>query len=187
MVVVVAYWLVSRHWCRYLRNRWILHFRLDPFFLPNWDATKNASLYCDVPTQLLDTALSTKTTAFAGVLWVLEGFMRALKNESDEGRKKKRLSHSRCLVPLGHLPAQNVSNGPSELIFQFEPARFYLKHDPNRSLFSIPFSSINCNVMIIGSHNAVIIRGWLHIGLRKTFFVSTPRSLGYMETRSTML
>ena len=114
-------------------------FGLIPFSYPTGDATKNASLYCDVPTQLLDTTLSTKTTALAGVLWVLEGFMRALKNESDEGRKKKRLSHSRCLVPLGHLPAQNVSNGPSELIFQFEPARFYLKHDPNRSLFSIPF------------------------------------------------
>ena len=34
-------------------------------------------------------ATSTKTTAFfqAGVPWVLEGFMMAMKNESDEARK----------------------------------------------------------------------------------------------------
>ena len=63
-------------------------FGLIPFSYPTGDAAKNASLYRDAPTQLLDTALSTKTTAFAGVLWVLEGFMRALKNESDEGHKK---------------------------------------------------------------------------------------------------
>ena len=101
MVVVVAYWLVSRHWCRYPRNRWILHFRLDPFFLPTGDAAKNASLYRDVPTQLLDTALSTKTTAFAGVRWVLEGFMRALKNESDEGRKTKTIKSFKMFGAAG--------------------------------------------------------------------------------------
>ena len=37
--------------------------------------------------SVLDTAISTKTTAFAGVPWVLKGFTKALKNESDEGRK----------------------------------------------------------------------------------------------------
>ena len=56
---------------------------------PTLDAAKNASRYLDVPTQLLDTAISTKTTAFAGVPWVLEGFMKALKNESDEARKTR--------------------------------------------------------------------------------------------------
>ena len=50
-------------------------------------AAKNVSRYLDVPTQPLDMAISTKTTAFAIGPWVLEGFMKALKNESDELRK----------------------------------------------------------------------------------------------------
>jgi len=53
------------------------------------DVVKNASRYLDVPTQLLDTAISKKTTAFAGVPWVLEGFMKAWKNESDETRRAR--------------------------------------------------------------------------------------------------
>jgi long-subunit acyl-CoA synthetase (AMP-forming) len=32
----------------------------------------------------LDTAISTQTTAFAGVPWVLKGFMKAWKTKSDE-------------------------------------------------------------------------------------------------------
>ena len=59
-------------------------FGVVPSFCPAGDAAENASRYLDVPTQL-DTAISTKTTTFAGVPWVLEGFMKAVKNESDEG------------------------------------------------------------------------------------------------------
>jgi hypothetical protein len=51
---------------------------------------KNASRYLNVPTQLLDLAITaTKTTAFAGVRWVLGSFMKALKNKSDEARKAR--------------------------------------------------------------------------------------------------
>ena len=39
------------------------------------------SHYLNVPTQLLDTGISTKTTAFAGVPWVLECLINAWKNE----------------------------------------------------------------------------------------------------------
>ena len=53
------------------------------------DAGQSASRYLDVPTQLLDTAISKKTTAFAGVPWVLEGFMKAWKSESDEARRAR--------------------------------------------------------------------------------------------------
>jgi acyl-CoA synthetase (AMP-forming)/AMP-acid ligase II len=53
------------------------------------DVAKNASRYLDVPTQLLNTAISKKTTAFAGVPWVLEGFMKAWKNESDEAQRAR--------------------------------------------------------------------------------------------------
>ena len=64
-------------------------FGVVPSSYPAGDSANNASRYLDVPTQLLDTAISTKTTAFAGVPWVLEGFMKALKNESDEARKAR--------------------------------------------------------------------------------------------------
>ena len=60
-------------------------FGVVPSSYPN--AADNASRYLDAPTQLLGKAISTKTTALSGVLWVLEGFMKALKNESDEARK----------------------------------------------------------------------------------------------------
>ena len=83
-------------------------FGLIPFSYPTEDTATNASRYRDVPTQLLDTTLSTKTTAFAGVPWVLEGFMKALKNESDEGHNARRLIHSRCLVPLASTSAECV-------------------------------------------------------------------------------
>jgi acyl-coenzyme A synthetase/AMP-(fatty) acid ligase len=53
------------------------------------DSATNASRYLDVPTQLLDTAISKKPTAFAGVPWVLEGFMKAWKNESDAMRRAR--------------------------------------------------------------------------------------------------
>jgi hypothetical protein len=62
-------------------------FGLIPPSYPTGDAAKNASRYLDLPTQLSDMAISTKTTAFAGVPWVFEGFMKVLKNESDEERK----------------------------------------------------------------------------------------------------
>ena len=64
-------------------------FGVVPSSYPTGDAAKNASRYLDVPTQLLDTAITTKTTAFAGVPWVLEGFMKAVKNESDDTRKAR--------------------------------------------------------------------------------------------------
>ena len=63
-------------------------FGVVPSSYPTGDA-KNSSRYLDVPTQLLDTAISTKTTAFAGVPWVLEGFMKALKDESCMSRKTR--------------------------------------------------------------------------------------------------
>ena len=53
------------------------------------DIAKSASRYLDVPSQLLNTAIVKKTTAFAGVPWVLEGFMKAWKNESDETRRAR--------------------------------------------------------------------------------------------------
>ena len=63
-------------------------FGIIPTGLPTGaDAAKNASRYLDVPTQLLDTAISKKTTAFAGVPWVLEGFMNVWKNESEMTRR----------------------------------------------------------------------------------------------------
>lgn len=48
-----------------------------------------ASRYLDVCGQLLETAIAKKTTAFAGVPWVLEGFMRTFKQELDPGRKER--------------------------------------------------------------------------------------------------
>ena len=60
-------------------------FGVVPSSYPN--AADNASRYLDAPTQLLGKAISTKTTALSGVLWVLEGFMKALRSESDEERR----------------------------------------------------------------------------------------------------
>ena len=70
----------------------MLRFRRRSFFLPTEDAAKNAfrsSRYLVVPTQLLDMVITTKKTAFAGVPWVLKGFVKALKNESDEASKAR--------------------------------------------------------------------------------------------------
>ena len=62
-------------------------FGVEPSAYPiGVDSATNASRYLDVPTQLLDTAISKKPTAFAGVPWVLEGFMKAWKNELDAMR-----------------------------------------------------------------------------------------------------
>ncbi|CAA7264464.1 unnamed protein product [Cyclocybe aegerita] len=47
------------------------------------------SRYLDVCGQLLETAMSKKPTAFAGVPWVMEGFMRTFKQETDLGRKER--------------------------------------------------------------------------------------------------
>jgi hypothetical protein len=70
-----------------------------------------------IPTQLLSTAISTKTTVFTGVPWVLEDFMKAWKNESDEERRARvswrRSSYSRCSVLVEHLLVCSVSNRPS--------------------------------------------------------------------------
>ena len=84
---------------------------------PTLDAAKNASHYLDIPTQLLDTAISTKTTAFTGVPWVSwrhwrMNWMRRIRHVS-----WGRLRYSRCLVLVGHLPVWNVSNGISKLVF----------------------------------------------------------------------
>ncbi|KAJ3515067.1 hypothetical protein NLJ89_g1986 [Agrocybe chaxingu] len=51
------------------------------------DATRT-SRYLDVCGQLLEAAMSKKPTAFAGVPWVLEGFMRTFKQETDLSRKE---------------------------------------------------------------------------------------------------
>jgi len=45
--------------------------------------------FLDVCGQLLETAIEKKPTAFAGVPWVLEGFMRAFRQETDAGRKEQ--------------------------------------------------------------------------------------------------
>ncbi|KAF8953962.1 hypothetical protein BDZ97DRAFT_1929174 [Flammula alnicola] len=45
--------------------------------------SNKASRYLDVCGQLLETAMTKKPTAFAGVPWVLEGFMRSHKQEVD--------------------------------------------------------------------------------------------------------
>ncbi|PPQ84949.1 hypothetical protein CVT25_004462 [Psilocybe cyanescens] len=50
-------------------------------------AGSKASKYLDVCGQLLETAINKKPTAFAGVPWVLEGFMRTFKGEMDVTRK----------------------------------------------------------------------------------------------------
>ena len=183
MVVVVAYWLVSRYWCRYPRNRWILHFRLDPFFLPNWRCYQERVSLLRCTYSALDTALSTKTTAFAGVLWVLEGFMRALKNESDEGHNAriiKTINSFKVFGAAGIYQCRMYQIGQESWSSSSSMQDFIWSMILIVVFFLYCFSSINCNVLtrIIGSHNAVIIRGWLHIGLRKTFFASTPRRLG---------
>ena len=64
-------------------------FGVVPSAYPETDVAKNASRYLNVPTQLLDTAISKKTTAFAGVPCVLEGFMKVWKNESDRACKAR--------------------------------------------------------------------------------------------------
>ena len=82
---------ISRH-CATLLTAGCYVFGVVPSSYPTGDAVKNASRssrYFDIPTQLLDMAITTKTTAFAGVPWVLEGFVKALKNESDEASKAR--------------------------------------------------------------------------------------------------
>jgi len=84
--------MVSHHWligAATLLTAGCYIFGVVPSSYPTGDAVKNTSRFLDVPTQLLDMAISTKTTAFAGVPRVLEGFMKALKNESDEAGKAR--------------------------------------------------------------------------------------------------
>ena len=76
-------------------------FGVVPSSYPTGDVAKNASRYLDVPTQLLETAISTKTTAFAGVPWVLEGFMKAWKNESDKARSARILEAIKSFKVFG--------------------------------------------------------------------------------------
>jgi hypothetical protein len=64
-------------------------FGVVPSSYPTGDAAKNASRYLDVPTQLLDTAYLHENNHLCWCPWVLEGFMKALKNESDEARKAR--------------------------------------------------------------------------------------------------
>ncbi|PPQ99823.1 hypothetical protein CVT24_009617 [Panaeolus cyanescens] len=52
-------------------------------------STSKESRYLDVCGQLLETAILKKPTAFAGVPWVLEGFMRTWKEEKDLMRKAR--------------------------------------------------------------------------------------------------
>ena len=51
--------------------------------------TGKASRFLDVSGQLLETAIKKKPTAFSGVPWVLEGFMRTFSQEQDLERKSK--------------------------------------------------------------------------------------------------
>ena len=51
--------------------------------------------------SLLRNTVQAISTAFAGVPWVLEGFMKAWRNESDE-------AHSRYSALVGHLLVWNV-------------------------------------------------------------------------------
>ena len=76
-------------------------FGVVPSSYPVGDVAKNVSRYLDIPTQLLSTAISTKTTAFAGVPWVLEGFMEAWKNESDEARRARILEAIKLFKVFG--------------------------------------------------------------------------------------
>ena len=88
-----------------------------PSFYPTGDAAKNVSRYLDVPTQLLDTYLY--ETAFAGVPWVLEGFMKACKNELEETRKARIMEAIKSFKVFGAGGAStSVSNGQSKLVFQ---------------------------------------------------------------------
>ena len=48
-----------------------------------------ASRFLDVSGQLLETAIEKKPTAFSGVPWVLEGFMRTFSQEKDLERRNK--------------------------------------------------------------------------------------------------
>ena len=51
--------------------------------------SNKASRYLDVCGQLLETAMDKNPTAFAGVPWVLEGFMRTCKQELDVQRRQR--------------------------------------------------------------------------------------------------
>ncbi|KAF8151526.1 hypothetical protein B0H34DRAFT_132545 [Crassisporium funariophilum] len=63
--------------------------------------TNQSSGYLDVPGQLLETAIATKTTAFAGVPWVLEGFMKTWKQETDPTRKERILNAIKAFKTFG--------------------------------------------------------------------------------------
>ena len=66
----------------------------------NGDSSKS-SRYLDVCGQLLETAMLKKPTAFAGVPWVLEGFMRTHKEEIDSARKQRIQDAIRMLKVFG--------------------------------------------------------------------------------------
>ena len=82
---------IGHDWCiaASLLNAGCYVFGLVPSSYPTGVAAKNESRYLDVTTQLLDTAISSKTIAFSGIPWVLGGFMTALRNRSDEARKAR--------------------------------------------------------------------------------------------------
>ena len=64
-----------------------------------------------------------KTTAFASIPWALEGFMKALKNESDEVRKARIMMETigsfKVFWCWWGIYQRTVSDGPSELVFQW--------------------------------------------------------------------
>ena len=51
--------------------------------------SNKASRYLDVCGQLFETAMEKNPTAFAGVPWVLESFMRTCKQELDVQRRQR--------------------------------------------------------------------------------------------------
>jgi len=63
-------------------------FAMLPSAYGSKDSNK-ASRYLDVCGQLLETAMDNNPTAFAGVPWVLEGFMRTWKKEVDDKRRQR--------------------------------------------------------------------------------------------------
>ena len=63
-------------------------FAMLPSAYGSKDSNK-ASRYLDVCGQLLETAMDKNPTAFAGVPWVLEGFMRTWKQEVDDKRRQR--------------------------------------------------------------------------------------------------
>jgi len=65
------------------------------------NTSSNVSRYMDVCGQLLETAIAKQATTFAGVPWVLEGFMRTYQEEQDIFRKQKIYSAIKSFKTFG--------------------------------------------------------------------------------------